>query len=312
MIVRLGYVALSKTINSSFKTLSYTNFQKLKNQKIEKLENIIDQNFKILEEILNYNIKNDITFYRMTSNLFPLATHPNVKYKFISNYHQKLEHIGKIINQNKMRVGLHIMPCCILNSLNEEVITTSINILNFYQNMLDAMKIDSYIIMHIGSKTLGKKESISRFKTNFNKLNNKVKQKIVIENDDVSFDIIDTLQLAKDLKIPMVLDYHHYICNHQDEQLKDYIDEIFKTWDNTLYFPKIHFSSPKNKKEKKAHHEDIDVDTFIEFIESIKGKIPNLDVMIEAKGKDEALFKLVRKLKYKTNYKFINQTTFIV
>ena len=34
--------------------------------------------------------------------------------------------------------------------------------------------------------------------------------------------------------------------------------------------------------------------------------------MIEAKMKDEALFRLVRELKYKTDYKFIDDTTFIV
>ena len=32
--------------------------------------------------------------------------------------------------------------------------------------------------------------------------------------------------------------------------------------------------------------------------------------MIEAKQKDRALFKLVRELKYKSNYKFIDETTF--
>ena len=34
--------------------------------------------------------------------------------------------------------------------------------------------------------------------------------------------------------------------------------------------------------------------------------------MIEAKKKDEALFKLVRELKYLTNYQFIDETSFIV
>ena len=38
----------------------------------------------------------------------------------------------------------------------------------------------------------------------------------------------------------------------------------------------------------------------------------DIDIMLEAKGKDEALFRLVRQLKYKTNYKFIDDTTFIV
>ena len=34
--------------------------------------------------------------------------------------------------------------------------------------------------------------------------------------------------------------------------------------------------------------------------------------MIEAKAKDEALFRLVRELKYKTNYTFIDDTSFEV
>ena len=32
--------------------------------------------------------------------------------------------------------------------------------------------------------------------------------------------------------------------------------------------------------------------------------------MIEAKAKDEAVFKLIRELKFKTNYKFIDETSF--
>ena len=38
----------------------------------------------------------------------------------------------------------------------------------------------------------------------------------------------------------------------------------------------------------------------------------DFDVMIEAKQKDEALFRLVRELKYKTNYQFLDETTFLV
>ena len=37
----------------------------------------------------------------------------------------------------------------------------------------------------------------------------------------------------------------------------------------------------------------------------------DIDIMIEAKSKDDALFKLVRELKYKTNYLFLIDTTFI-
>ena len=44
--------------------------------------------------------------------------------------------------------------------------------------------------------------------------------------------------------------------------------------------------------------------------EKIKKYNVDIDVMIEAKAKDDALFRLVRELKYKTNYKFIDETSF--
>ena len=51
---------------------------------------------------------------------------------------------------------------------------------------------------------------------------------------------------------------------------------------------------------------------FINFLESIKHLNFNIDIMLEAKAKDDALFRLVRQLKYMTNYKFIDETTFEV
>ena len=150
---------------------------------------------------------------------------------------------------------------------------------------------------------------MKRFTNNFNQLPKKVKELITIENDDKIFNIRNTLSLAKKLQIPMVLDYHHFLVNRNNEKIEDYIESIFKTWKTT---PKIHCSSPKNKKEKRSHHDYIDSDTFIDFIEKIKFCNIDFDVMIEAKQKDEALFRLVRELKYKTNYQFLDETTFLV
>ena len=95
-------------------------------------------------------------------------------------------------------------------------------------------------------------------------------------------------------------------------RLKYDVNKIFNSWNAIT--PKIHFSSPKNKtkKEFRSHHEYIDIDEFIKFIDILKLIDRDVDIMIEAKGKDEALFRLVRCLKYKTTYKFIDDTTFIV
>lgn len=78
--------------------------------------------------------------------------------------------------------------------------------------------------------------------------------------------------------------------------------------------PKVHFSSPKSKlkKEMRSHSEYIDSNAFISFLEGVKSFSNSLDIMLEVKAKDDALFRLVRELKYKTNYRFIDETTFEV
>ena len=72
----------------------------------------------------------------------------------------------------------------------------------------------------------------------------------------------------------------------------------------------MHFSSPKSKKEYRAHHEYINVNDFIDFLQILSSYQQDIDIMLEAKGKDEALFRLIRELKYKKNYKFIDETSF--
>ena len=104
----------------------------------------------------------------------------------------------------------------------------------------------------------------------------------------------------------MVLDYHHYKCNKSAID----IEKILNSWKGKR--PKMHFSTSRNSRDFRSHSEYVDSDEFIKFIDVIKEYDRDVDVMIEAKGKDDALFRLVRELKYKTNYMFIDDTTFYV
>ena len=209
-----------------------------------------------------------------------------------------------------MRVDFHPDQFCVLNSTNKDVVENSFRILEYHYNILEALKIeDKVIILHVGSNVFGKKQSIARFINNFEKLPLHIKECIVIENDDKVFNILDCLEISKKINTPIVLDVHHHNCNNPNINLYDYIDRIFKTWKKK---PKIHFSSPKNKTKKdfRSHHDYINAEDFTEFI--LKTQKYDFDIMIEAQAKDEALFKLVRQLKYKENFKFIDETSFEV
>ncbi len=311
MKIRLGYVALPVSIPiTSSKTITVTNYKKLgKRRGEEKRCKILEENLTNFLEILKYNEANSIHFYRMTSHLIPLLTYKDSYHNILIKYKSKLSEIGNYIKAKNMRVDMHPDQFLVLNSINESVVTSTINALNDYYQLMQKLDLKTNIILHIGSSQQGKNEAMKRFTNNFNQLPKKVKELITIENDDKIFNIRNTLFLAKKLQIPMVLDYHHFLVNRNNEKIEDYIESIFKTWKTT---PKIHFSSPKNKKEKRSHHDYIDSDTFIDFIEKIKFCNIDFDVMIEAKQKDEALFRLVRELKYKTNYQFLDETTFLV
>ena len=311
MIIRLGYACLSKTIDiTTSRTISYTNYLKLdKEEQINKLDELIKSNLESLDKVIDYNIKNNIHFFRLSSALIPLATLKDVEFDYITPYLDIYEKIGLKIKNNNMRIDFHPDQFTVLNSTKKNVVENSIYSLDYHYSILKCLKIEKpIIILHVGSSVLGKANSIKRFINTFNKLPDYLKSSIAIENDDKTYNILDVLNLCKQINVPMVLDYHHYICNKGDIDINDYYKEIFSTWNIRT---KIHFSSPKDKKNKRSHNDYINVDDFIDFIEKIKFTKKDFDVMIEAKKKDEALFKLIRELKYKTDYKIEKNTLFL-
>lgn len=313
MKVRLGYVALSKALDdvTTSSTITYTNYIN-KNYNTSKLLEITKNNLDSLYEIIKYNVKNNFHFYRLTSKLVPLATHDKVNFDYITPFLDKYKKIGKLINDNNIRVDTHPDQYAVLNSMDSKIVKNTVEILEYHYKIMDALGIkDKIIILHVGSSVCGKKASITRFINNFNKLPDHIKKCIAVENDDKVYNIKDVLELCHKINVPMVLDYHHFICNNEKEDINDYLKEIINTWNEKL--PKMHFSSPKSKlkKEFRSHSDYINKECFIEFINILKKQDKDIDIMLEAKAKDDAISRLARCLKYETNYKFVNETTFI-
>lgn len=314
MKVRLGYVALSKALDdvTTSSTITYTNYIN-KNYNTSKLLEITKNNLDSLYEIIKYNVKNNFHFYRLTSKLVPLATHDKVDFDYITPLLDEYKKIGKLINDNNIRVDTHPDQYAVLNSMDSKIVKNTVEILEYHYKIMDAIGIkDKIIILHVGSSACGKKASITRFINNFNKLPDHIKKCIAVENDDKVYNIKDVLELCHKINVPMVLDYHHFICNNEKEDINDYLKEIIDTWNGKL--PKMHFSSPKSKlkKEFRSHSDYINKECFIKFINILKKQDKDIDIMLEAKAKDDAISRLVRCLKYETNYKFLDETTFII
>lgn len=314
MKIRLGYVAISRTIDiTPNSTVTYTQF--LKEQNIDKIYYVIVKNLESLQQLIQYNIKNNIHFYRLTSQLIPLATKEDVAFDYIEPFQKQYTILKEMIRKNNLRIDMHPDQFCVLNSTKKEVVENTFRILEHSYKILECLGIQNkIIILHIGSSVFGKEKSIQRFIHNFHKLPKHIQKCIAVENDDKVYNIIDCLNLCNTLNIPMVLDYHHYLCNHGEEKIEDFLQTIFDTWKDTKLPPKMHFSSPKNKtkKEFRTHHDYIDIDTFIDFLKKLNTTNEQLDIMLEAKAKDDALFRLMRQLKYKTDYTFLDDTSFLI
>ena len=320
MKVRLGYVAISKKLGkkvTSSSTVTFTNYNKIAipEKRLEKLKLVAASNLKDLETIIKYNIENNIHFYRITSALIPLVTHPEVGYWGHREFLKKdFEYVGKLINNSNMRVDTLPDEFNVINSINPNVVeNTKINLM-CQAEWFEDFKYDlGKMVIHVGGATNGKEAGIERFINNFRIFPEEVKSKIIIENDDKTYTAQETLNLCNELHLPMVLDIHHHNCNNSDDDIYKLIPKIFQTWKNEKLPPKLHFSSPKTGEKDRKHADFINPNDFVNFLENIKTFNTDIDIMLECKEKDLALFKLVSDIQeIKPEYKLIDESTFIV
>lgn len=314
MQINLGYVGNSPTLLDIYShNLTFKEFSKYENNKgIDLLTERIRLNFKNFKKVLKYNYDNKIKFYRMTHTMFPLLTHPSVNIDYKEIFKEDFKRLKESISKYNIRIDTHPDEFCLLTSEKISVTLNSIEILKFHLSIFKLLGINGKCVLHIGSSKPTKEEALDRFKINYNKLPEELKSLIILENDDKTYTVTDTLTLCEELNIPMVLDYHHFICNHEkNERIDKLLPRIIKTWENTNLNPKMHFSCSLNSKQKRNHSTYLNYNSFIKFLKLLKPLNTDIDVMLEAKGKDEALFRLVRQLKFYKDFK-VKGTTIIL
>lgn len=316
MKIRLGYVAIAlnlKNITSS-STVTFANYNKLKSEdeKLRKLKRVTFSNIDDLETILKYNIENNIHFYRLTSKLIPLSTHPEVAWDYDKYFSKELKAVGNLIKSSNMRLDAHPDQFNVINSVKDNVVEDTLRNLNHAVDLFDLMKYDDgKLVIHIGSSAGGKDESIHRFISNYKTFPKRIRERLILENDDKVFTAKEVLEICEEIKAPMVVDVHHHNCKNNGEKIEDLLPHIFSTWDSESLPPKIHFSTPKEGGIDRKHADYIDVSDFCRFLDLVKVNVDrDFDVMIEAKNKDQALFELMNDLR-KINYKckFIDNST---
>ncbi|OIW22514.1 UV-endonuclease UvdE [Coniochaeta ligniaria NRRL 30616] len=265
-------------------------------------------NARDLAKMLRWNDKYGIKFMRLSSEMFPFASHPEHGYRLVPFASEVLAEAGKVVAELGHRVTMHPGQFTQLGSPRKEVIAGSVRDLEFHDELLSLLKLpeqqdrDAVMIIHMGGVFGHKAATLDRFRENYtNLLSPSIKARLVLENDDVSWSVHDLLPVCEELNIPMVLDFHHHNIVFDPTKLREgtydisqpeLMDRILATWRRKGIRPKMHYSeqcagtvTPRDRRKHSPR------------VMTLPPCPPDMDLMIEAKDKEQAVFELMRTFK---------------
>jgi UV DNA damage endonuclease len=318
--VRFGYVAMSTVVSnaSPSKNMTATSFMKLADREaaIRKLERIAQENIHNTLRLLKHNRAHDIQVYRMSSRLIPLIGHELlVDWNPFPVLADDFAALGEYAKQHQMRLSFHPDHFTVLSTPREDVLRKSREDLERHARMLDSMGLDyrATCNIHIGGTYNNRTSARDRFLAHVGDLPDTIRERLTLENDDKTFTALETLECCEALSLPMVLDIHHHQVNNQGEKTIELWPRIYRTWESKEVPPKIHVSSPKSEKEPRSHADFVEAPVLLAFLrEAASLGTAHMDVMIEAKMKDGALFKLMEDLREQEGVEVVDQASVVV
>jgi UV DNA damage endonuclease len=249
-----------------------------------------------LQKVLEWNVQHGINFFRLSSNVFPWASeyqlHDMPDYEAI---YEACERSGNYIRQHGIRITSHPGPFNKLASPKERVFENTKRDLEIHGEFFDMLGLprDHYakINIHVGAAYGNKPVALDTFARNFERLPVSVTSRLTVENDDRQ-SLYSTQELYDGVftrtGIPIVFDYHHHGFCTGDLTEKQALELAISTWGDIK--PVVHYSESRAEEKKDAKirphaHSDY-----------VNGPVDDygydLDVMIEAKAKELALFEL--------------------
>jgi UV DNA damage endonuclease len=255
--------------------------------------------------MIRWNDRFGIRFMRLSSEMFPFASHLEYGYKLAPFASATLAEAGKVIAELGHRVTTHPGQFTQLGSPRKEVVVNAIRDLEYHDEMLSLLKLppqqdrDAVMILHMGGTFGSKSETLDRFRENYAKLPQGIKNRLVLENDDVSWTVHDLLPICEELNIPMVLDFHHHnilfdsdIAREGTLDIMKFYPAIRQTWTRKKITQKMHYSEPTSEAltpmQRRKHSPRV---------ATLPPCVNDMDLMIEAKDKEQAVFELMRAFK---------------
>lgn len=268
-----------------------------------------------LGAIFDYLAEEKISMYRISSEIAPYVTHPDMPrfHNQIEECAGELAQLGERASSQGLRLSMHPSQYIVLNSPDEKIYAASVRDFEYHARFLDAMGLgpEAVIVTHGGGVYGDKAAASARFAERYARLPEAARHRLVLENDEKNYSVPDIVAIHEACGIPLVLDnLHHAVNNAAGWTFREVAERCLPTWpDGTV--PKIHYSSARmeertvNRRNRKTgevvrvqaaplasqHSDWVDSDEFVAFLRETEG-VREYDVMLEAKQKDLALLKL--------------------
>ena len=267
-----------------------------------------------LDNIFDFLAKHRISMYRMSSDLAPYATHPDMPqfHSMVRDSAPELAALGAKVKALDMRLSFHPSQFVVLNSPDPVLVGKSVADLVSQAEMLDLMELgpEAVMVIHVGGTYGDRPTSNARWVETWKTLPEPVRRRLVLEHDDLRFSAADVLWIHSHTGVRLIFDHQHFWCfNPERLDMGPAVRAILDTWPQGVR-PKIHFSSPRTElrevKRKDAatgksklvkvapvwtgHADFCHPFEFVSFMRTMSDRV--FDVMLESKAKDLALLRL--------------------
>ena len=240
--------------------------------------------------------------YRISSDLFPLATLPEANLSFDilpdkDRIYAEFKRGSEIIKNNKLRCSTHPDQFVVPASATKSVVEKSIVELKNHATIMDLFGLpQSYeapMNIHMNCYKGDTKEIASRFIDVYKDLPINVKSRLVLENEDKpnSWKVEELYELIySNTGIPITYDNLHHRCNPSKYGAKEAMKLAMSTWGN--YRPLFHFSdNDLNNSNPRAHGD------YVRTIPEEYVGVEEVDYEFEFKAKDYAIERFEKEFK---------------
>lgn len=285
-MIRLGYACINTTLERKYRTCRLTT---MRTEGMGHIRRLALENVELLRDTLLWNLDHDISFFRVTSDIIPFGSHPEMTLAWWEDdaIRAFLDEIASLQQKHQLRLSTHPGQYTVLNSPNPDVVKRSIAELSYHARLMELIHADD-LILHVGGVYGDKTSAKERFTKTVHDLDDAIRTRIRVENDDVSFNAEDALEVAESCQLPMCFDYHHHRCLPSQTPLAELKSRMYSSWGQ--HRPKVHLSSGRIGPTDSAHHEFVHPEDFEAMCLALDAD--QIDVMLEAKKKEQAVLRL--------------------